>query len=500
MAGVCERFAHRVSKKLVYGHMAELEAIIGLEVHAQMNTKTKMFCACDNDAFQKPPNTTVCPVCMGHPGTLPVPNKEAVAKAIKASLAIGCSVNAENHFDRKHYFYPDLPSGFQISQYDFPLASKGEIEYELVDASGSVTKTLVCGITRLHMENDAGKLTHSGNKTLCDYNRAGTPLMEIVTEPDLRNSDEAVAFAQELRRILIAVDASEADMFKGMMRFDASISLREKGTEKLNPRSEIKNLNSFKALERALQYEEKRLRDSWEETGGPLKGNITVGWMDDEGKTRMLRDKEDAMDYRYFPEPDIPPLKIDKKMLEQIKKDLPTSPREIRNHYRSLGLTDAESTMLLDQSKLRELFDEAFKEFNDGKKASSLILTQLVGFLKAENKTIDDAPSKEDIFELAHWIKVGQLSSNSGKDVLKKMVATGKSASHIMDSEGMEQISDDSAIEALVKKAIDANPDAIESYKSGKGAALGAIVGWVMKESKGQANPGKVNEILKKLL
>ncbi len=204
----------------------ELEVIIGLEVHAQMSTKTKMFCGCDNDAFGKVPNTTVCPVCMGHPGTLPVPNGETVKKAIKASLAIGCTVNLRSHFDRKHYFYPDLPSGFQISQYDFPLSVKGKVAYDIVDGSGKITAQNICGITRLHMENDAGKLTHKGNSTLCDYNRAGTPLMEIVTDPDLRSAEEAVAFAQALRRILIAVDASEADMFKGMMRFDASISLR----------------------------------------------------------------------------------------------------------------------------------------------------------------------------------------------------------------------------------------------------------------------------------
>ena len=258
--------------------MAELEVIIGLEVHAQANTKTKMFCGCVDNAWNKGPNETVCPVCMGHPGTLPVPNKEAFLKAIRASLALQCTVNPESHFDRKHYFYPDLPSGFQISQYDFPLASKGTVEYDILAPDGSAkAEGMKCGITRLHMENDAGKLTHRGSLTLCDYNRAGTPLMEIVTEPDLRSAEEAVAFVQELRRILIAVNASEADMFKGMMRFDASISLREKGTEKLNPRSEIKNLNSFKALEKALQYEEKRLRALWDETRGPLKGNITVG-------------------------------------------------------------------------------------------------------------------------------------------------------------------------------------------------------------------------------
>ncbi|OGJ59920.1 glutaminyl-tRNA synthase (glutamine-hydrolyzing) subunit B [Candidatus Peribacteria bacterium RIFCSPHIGHO2_01_FULL_55_13] len=480
--------------------MPELEAIIGLEIHAQMSTKTKMFCGCDNDAWNKAPNTTVCPVCMGHPGTLPVPNAEAVAKAVKASLAIGCTVAPNCHFDRKHYFYPDLPAGYQISQYDFPLSKAGKVDYELRDSSGKVTEEKVCRITRLHMENDAGKLTHRGKKTLCDYNRAGTPLMEIVTEPDLRSADEAVAFVQELRRILIAVDASEADMFKGMMRFDASISLREKGTEKLNVRSEIKNLNSFKSLEKALQYEEKRLRKLWEEEGGPMKGAITVGWQDDEEKTRMLRDKETADDYRYFPEPDIPPLEFDAKELNAIKKKLPELPKALRDRYLKLGLDSKQSMQVIDDAALRMIFDAVYEKTGDGKRAVSLVLTQLLGFLNAANKTVAEGPSAKAMLELVEAIETGTISGNAGKDVMEKMVATGKSAQEIIAAEGMQQISDDSAIEELVKKAIAANPKAIESWKAGKEAALGTIVGWVMKESKGQANPGKVNAILKKLL
>lgn len=478
--------------------MPQLEAIIGLEVHAQVATKTKMFCACDNDAFNKEPNTTVCPVCMGHPGTLPVPNAEAVNKAVTASLSLGCTVHEQCHFDRKHYFYPDLPSGFQISQYDFPLATKGAVAYDVLDSGGKKVAEKTCRITRLHLENDAGKLTHIGDRTLCDYNRAGTPLMEIVTEPDLRNAEEAVAFAQELRRILIAVGASGADMFKGEMRFDASISLREVGTEKLNPRSEIKNLNSFKALEKALQYEEKRLRDSWEETGGPLKGNITVGWQDDKEQTRMLRDKEDAQDYRYFPEPDIPPLTFDADILAQAKHALPKLPRELRMHYVTLGLEDAQAMQLLDEPVLRALYDTVFEKTKDAGRASGLVLTQLVGALKAANKPLSEAPSKESILELLDAIATGSISANTGKDVLAKMVATGHNASSIIAKEGLQQISDDSAIEKYVEEALTKNPKAVEDFKAGKQAALGAIVGYVMKQTKGQANPGKVNEIVAK--
>jgi aspartyl-tRNA(Asn)/glutamyl-tRNA(Gln) amidotransferase subunit B len=480
--------------------MAEFETIIGLEVHAQMSTKTKMFCNCDNDAFGKAPNTTVCPICMGHPGTLPVPNGEAVNKAIKTSLALKGTVNADNHFDRKHYFYPDLPMGFQISQYDFPLSSGGSVSYIMRDDSGQVVNEGVCGITRLHMENDAGKLTHRGATTLCDYNRAGTPLMEIVTEPDLRSPEEAVAFAQELRRILIAMNASDADMFKGMMRFDASISLREKGSKELNPRSEIKNLNSFKSLERALKYEERRLTDEWEKCGGPLPNDITVGWLDDEEKTKVLRDKETADDYRYFPEPDIPPLQFTKEDIENIRKELPPLPRERKQQYLDLGLDDALAVQLIDQPELQRIFDAVYEKTKDTKRTSGLVLTQLLGFLRAEEKELSDAPNAESITELVEKIDDGTISANAGKDVLEKMVQTGKSASEIIEEEGMQQISDNSTIEELVQKAIDANPQAIESYKKGKEAALGAIVGWVMKESKGQANPAKVNEILKKKL
>jgi len=478
--------------------MPELEVIIGLEVHAQMNTKSKLFCGCDNDAFGKPPNTTVCPICMGHPGTLPVPNKEVIKKAIKTSLAIKCTVNKENHFDRKHYFYPDLPAGFQISQYDFPLASKGTVTYEVRDDSGEVTDSRECRITRLHMENDAGKLTHRGPSTLVDFNRAGTPLMEIVTEPDLRSAEDASSFAQELRRILIAVNTSEADMFKGMMRFDASISLREKGTEKLNPRSEIKNLNSFKALEKALTYEEKRLRKLWNENGGPISCDITTGWLDDEEKTKVLREKETADDYRYFPEPDIPPLVLEESMIKEIQESVTALPGEQKQKYKELGLNDKQSDQLIDNPTLRTIFDAVYEKTNDAKRSASLVLTQLLGFLNAANKTPGEGPDAAALLELVAKIDDGTISSNAGKDVLGKMVETGKPAAEIIEAEGMQQISDDSAIEDLVQQAIDANPQAIESYKAGKEAALGAIVGWVMKESKGQADPAKVNQLLQK--
>lgn len=470
--------------------MTELETIIGLEVHAQIATKTKMFCSCPSDTFGREPNTAVCPICMGHPGTLPVPNREALREAIRAALALQCTIQENFHFDRKHYFYPDLPSGFQISQYDFPLAKNGTLSF------GERT----CRIRRLHVENDAGKLTHRGLATLCDFNRAGTPLMEIVTEPDLRSPADAVSFAEELRRVLIAIGASEADMFKGMMRFDASISLREKDQSFLHPRSEIKNLNSFKALEKALTFEEGRLRKLWEEHGGPLPHTITVGWLDEEERTRVLRDKEEADDYRYFPEPDIPPFHFTKEMLGEIGKELPELPREIVSRYTSLGLSESQALQLLDEPRLRLLFDAITEETHDAKRAASLILTQLLGALTEAGKGIQDAPTPQSLLELSRVITEGTISSHTGKEVLLAMVRSGKSPKELIAEKGLRKISDTKTLEELVTRALAANQQAVDDFRRGKEAALSAVVGWIMKETKGQADPAKVNELLRKEL
>lgn len=470
---------------------ATLDVIIGLEVHAQMNTKSKMFCRCDNDAFEKAPNTTVCPVCMGHPGSLPVPNAAAVEKAMRMSLALHCTVHPSSHFDRKHYFYPDLPSGFQISQYDFPLATKGYVDY------GEEQR---CLIHRLHIENDAGKLTHVGRNTLCDYNRAGTPLMEIVTEPDLKSAASARMFAEELRRILLAVDASDADMYKGMMRFDASISLKERGTEKLNPRSEIKNLNSFRALERALTFEEKRLRVLWDETDGPLPGDITVGWDDDAGETRILRNKESATDYRYFPEPDIPPLICTEEAIEMLRASLPKLPSERRRELRGMGLSEAECLTLQDTPALLERFEAIAAKTGNPRQASSLVLTQLMGFLNAKKKSVADAPSSSDLLALIDCVASGKIAPNAAKEVLEIMVETGEKPAAVIEERGLEQLQNTEEIDKLVEEALAANPQAVASYGSGKEAALDAIVGWIMKASKGKANPAHISESLKALL
>jgi len=467
----------------------DLEVIIGLEVHAQMNTKTKMFCSCDNDAFGKPPNTTVCPICMGHPGTLPVPNGEAIQKAMEAAAALKCTLASDHHLDRKNYFYPDLPMGFQISQYDFPLATGGRVDF---GEKGT------CDITRLHIENDAGKLSHAGGRSYCDYNRAGTPLMEIVTEPDLRSADDAVAFAQELQRILVTIDASEADMYKGMMRFDASISLRPKGEKKLYPRSEIKNLNSFKSLGKALLFEEKRMRALWEE-GHPQDKEVTVHWDDDKEVGVIMREKESAADYRYFPEPDIPPIHFSAETIQEMTESAVELPQERKENYLAAGLHEDQALLLTGSPRLAEFYDHVASAFSH-QQAGPVVLTQLLGFLKTANKELPDGPSADAIVELLKHIDDDAISANAGKTVLEKMVQTGKAASEIIAEEGMQLVSDVVAIEKLVREAIEKNPKAVADIREGKERAKGAIVGYVMGKTKGQANPKLVNDLVERLV
>lgn len=470
--------------------MSSLEAIIGLEVHAQVSTKTKMFCSCPLDTFGKPPNTATCPICMGHPGTLPVPNEGVVRKVVRAARALRCTIAPENHLDRKNYFYPDLPAGFQISQYDYPLAKDGEVVFG---------EQQHCRVRRLHIENDAGKLMHAKGRSYCDFNRAGTPLMEIVTEPDLRSPAQAVAFAKELQRILVAMEASEADMYKGMMRFDASISLRPKSEEKLYPRSEIKNLNSFKALGKALAFEERRLRELWEGGQAPVK-EVTVHWDDEREVGVILRDKESAADYRYFPEPDIPPLHLDEAFLRGVDTAIGELPQERRARYREAGLSEAEATTLIDDPALAMFFDAVVAATGDPKRAGSTILTQLQGYLKAASKTLSEGPTPEQVIALLELVDAGTISANAAKGVLEKMVVSGKKAQEIVEEEELGHVADAALLEKLVREAIEKDPGAVADVRAGNAKALGALVGYVMKVTKGQADPAKVNELLKRHL
>jgi aspartyl-tRNA(Asn)/glutamyl-tRNA(Gln) amidotransferase subunit B len=505
----------------------KLEAIIGLEIHAQIATKTKMFCSCDNDAFGSPPNSRICPVCTGQPGVLPAPNKKALELGVKAALALDCEIPRNSKFDRKNYFYPDLPYGYQISQFDEPISIDGKVEIRLNGEKKEI------GITRLHLENDAGKLTHVGNFSLCDYNRAGTPLMEIVSEPDLRSAAEAKIYAEEVQKILQFVGSSNADLFKGEMRFDASVSLREVGTEELNPRAEIKNLNSFRSLEAAIDFEIGRQKKLWSENKIP-ESDSTVGWDEEKGETFLMRAKESAADYHYFPEPDIPPLILEKEFVENLRSKLPELPLTRRERFvTEFEVSEDDARNLTESKNLADYFEEVVKISGDAKKSAAWILSELLARMKkikfskkgdeklqAMNKSgsfylLDGEEgdftsefcdiksqkiSAENLGALVGKIVAGEISGKIGKEIFPEMWASGKAVDDILKEKGIEQISDDGEIEKFLDKAIATNPDAIADFQNGKERALGAIVGEVMKLSKGQANPAKVNELLKKKL
>ncbi|MBD3360309.1 Asp-tRNA(Asn)/Glu-tRNA(Gln) amidotransferase subunit GatB [Candidatus Peregrinibacteria bacterium] len=480
----------------------EFESVIGLEIHAQISTKSKMFCRCDNDSFGKPPNINVCPVCMGFPGQLPVTNEEAVEKGIMTALALNCEVLEYCKFDRKNYFYPDSPKGFQISQFDEPLSINGYVAVEIYDKEGKVERKFRVEITRLHLEDDAGKLTHVKNGSLVDFNRAGTPLMEIVSEPDMRSAREAGSYAREIQKILRYIGSSEADMEKGMMRFDASVSIRPKGEKKLYARAEIKNLNSFKALENAIDYEIKRQIDLWE-TGKPLNGLTTVGWDDELQKTYFMREKEESDDYRYFPEPDIPPIHIDKKMIENIKEEIPELPNIKKKKYlEKYGLNEDDARILSGDLKLAQYFEEVVGKCNNPKKAVSFINTILMKHLKEELIDVDEQKVSSDMMaELINLVGDGEISNNLAKgEIFEEMYKTGKSPKKIIEEKGFKQVSDTGKIEEICKKVISKNKKTVEDIRKGKDKAFGFLVGQVMKEMKGQANPEIVNETLRKML
>jgi aspartyl-tRNA(Asn)/glutamyl-tRNA(Gln) amidotransferase subunit B len=507
-------------------HFMNLEAIIGLEIHAQISTKTKMFCGCDNDAFGKEPNSCICPVCTGQPGTLPVPNSSAIEKGAKAALALGCRILPHSKFDRKNYFYPDLPAGYQISQFDEPISEHGAIEIEVRDPSTGESKLKKkIGITRLHLENDAGKLTHVGNSSLVDFNRAGTPLMEIVSKPDIRSPAEARAYAEAVQAIVQYAGSSHADMFKGEMRFDASVSLRPVGEERLYPRAEIKNLNSFKALESAIAYEIKRQTKLWE-AGTPPASEQTVGWNDEKGETYLMREKESAADYRYFPEPDIPPLEFTPEQIAAWKSELPELPLARRARFvQDYQLTEQDAATLTADKVLADYFEEVAEKSGQPKKAANWVLTEVLGRMKnkllaedgnemafedGEGILLEDSIDsvldlKFTASQLAALIKMiedGAISGKQAKEILDFMFVgeDGGDPAAIAKAKGMEQVSDSSAIEKFVDEVIAANESVVADFKSGKGNALGFLVGQVMKASGGQANPKLVNELLAKKL
>ncbi|MDD3861932.1 MAG: Asp-tRNA(Asn)/Glu-tRNA(Gln) amidotransferase subunit GatB [Candidatus Gracilibacteria bacterium] len=477
----------------------EFETVIGLEIHAQISTKTKMFCRCAADAFGKEPNVNTCPVCMGFPGQLPVINNEAVKKGVIAALALNCEIPEYCKFDRKNYFYPDSPKGFQISQFDEPLSKNGWVDIEVGVENSRKIKVR---ITRLHLEDDAGKLTHVRNGSLVDFNRSGEPLMEIVSDPDMRSAEEASAYAREIQKILRYVGSSEADMEKGMMRFDASVSIRPKGEDKLYPRSEIKNLNSFKSLESAIEFEIKRQTGLWEE-GSPLKGQTTVGWNEEKQETYFMRDKEDSDDYRYFPEPDLPPLYFDRGLIDKYKKELPELPQVKKQRYiEEMNLAEDDARILAQDLKMAQYFEKVVAGCGDIKKAVSFINTVLMKHLREELISVEEQKvTPEMMIELIKLVNDGVISNSLAKsEVFEEMYSAGKFPKNIVEEKGFKQVSDASAIELACKKIVEENPQSIIDIKAGKDKAIGFLVGQVMKEMKGQGNPQVVNEVLKKVL
>jgi len=473
----------------------EFEPVIGLEVHAQLKTKTKIFCSCST-AFGSPPNTHVCPVCLGMPGTLPVLNKKVVEYALLMAMATNCSINQVNRFARKNYYYPDLPKGYQISQYELPIAEHGYLDIEVNGDNKRI------GITRIHMEEDAGKLTHDQHRPLSmvDFNRTGVPLIEIVSEPDIRSSEEAGAYLRQMHAILRYLDICDGNMEEGSFRCDANISIRPKGEKKLGTRAELKNLNSFKNVEKSIEYEIYRQKDILLDNGIIIQE--TRLWNADTNSTTSMRSKEEANDYRYFPDPDLVPLHIDKKWINALKKDLPELPQEKKERFTTeYGLPSTDAEVLTSSRDIADYFDECVKLFNQPKQIGNWIMGSLLALLNLENKTISESPvSAHHLTDMLKLIDKGLISGKIAKKVFDEMAKTGKPPKKIVEEKGLVQVTDKSEIESIVIEIISNNSKEAEAYKNGKTKLLGFFVGQVMKATRGKANPQIVNKILKEKL
>lgn len=467
------------------------ETVIGLEVHVELHTKSKIFCGCST-AFGAPPNSHTCPVCLGHPGVLPVLNKQAVEYAMKAAMALNCQIADVTKFDRKNYFYPDSPKAYQISQYDKPVGEHGWIEIEV----NGETKRI--GITRVHLEEDAGKLTHvdGGYASLVDFNRVGTPLIEIVSEPDLRSPEEARAYLEKLKAIMQYCDVSDVKMEEGSLRCDANISLRPFGQEEFGTKAELKNMNSFRGVQRGLEYEEWRQADVLESGGKVVQE--TRRWDEAQGKTLTMRSKEQAHDYRYFPDPDLVSLHIDEAWKERIRATIPELPDARKQRYVSeYSLPSYDAEVITSSIKLADFFEESLNYTKDAKAVSNWIMGDLLGYLNANNLELTDVKiTGKGLGEMIGLMEKGTISSKIAKTVFKSMLETGKDPQTIVEEQGLVQISDEGAIKAVVDKVVESNPQSVADFKAGKEKAVGFLVGQVMKETKGKANPGLVNKLI----
>jgi aspartyl-tRNA(Asn)/glutamyl-tRNA(Gln) amidotransferase subunit B len=470
----------------------EFEPIIGLEVHAQLNTKSKIFSPTSTE-FGGTPNSHVSPICLGMPGVLPVLNKEVLEYAFKTAIALNCELHPRSRFARKNYFYPDLPKGYQISQYEEPFSTNGWLD---IETNGS-TKRI--NITRIHMEEDAGKLIHDnlGNSSFVDLNRAGVPLVEIVSEPELSSAEEAVEYMKKLRSILRYIGVCDGNMEEGSLRCDANVSVRPKGSDKLGTKAEIKNVNSFKYVQKAIEHEIKRqilLLENGEEVI-----QETRLFDSNKGVTFSMRSKEEAHDYRYFPDPDLLPVVIDKEQIEEIRNSLPELPDQRLTRFKEeYNLPEYDAGVLTSTKEIADYFEDCLKKYNNPKIVSNWIMTEVLRELKGEEDIKSFPISPEKLGELLILIDDGTINGKIAKDVFENMFTSGKSANQIVEEKGMKQISDQSELENIVSRILADHPDEISRYKAGDQKLMGFFVGQVMKETKGKANPKIVNEILRK--
>ena len=475
------------------------EAVIGLEVHVQIRTKSKMFCSCAN-RFGAEPNTLTCPVCLGYPGTLPVPNRAAIKAAVKAGLLTGCTIAKFSKFDRKSYFYPDLVKNYQISQFDLPFCTGGVMHLSGTGFSGAEIEPKDIGITRIHLEEDPAKLTHFAHSSGADYNRSGVPLLEIVSEPDIRSADEAYAYLTNLKEMMRYGEISDCDMEKGQMRCDVNVSLRPAGQKEFGTKIEMKNLNSFRAVHRAIEAEIDRQAQLLD-AGVTLKQE-TRGWDDEAGDSYLMRTKESAHDYRYFPDPDLLPVIFTDADIEAIRAELPEMPEAKRQRFiNDYSLTAYDAGVLTADRKLAAYFDEAAKLVKNPKNAANWIISALLSLTGSAKVAISDCPvTPAMLAELVNAVDSGKISGKTGKDLLPEMFESGKTAGALIEEKGLTQVSDSSAIAGVVTQALEANPKQVGEFKAGNERVLQYLVGQVMKLSKGRANPQLVVTELKKQL
>ena len=468
----------------------DYESVIGLEVHSELSTKTKIFCSCPT-GFGAAPNSQTCPICMAMPGTLPVLNEKVVEYAVKAGLATDCEISRDSKNDRKNYFYPDLPKSYQISQFDKPLCTKGKIEIQTNNGKK------IIGITRIHIEEDAGKLNHNefGGGSLVDLNRAGVPLIEIVSEPDLRTAEEVELYLRKLKSILEYIEVSDCKMQEGSLRADVNVSVRKKGETKFGTRTEMKNMNSFRSITRAIDYEIERQIDVIE-NGGKIEQE-TLRWDEVSGKTFSMRDKEDAQDYRYFPDPDLVAIKLSEEYIENIKNMLPELPESRKQRYiEEYKLSEKDANIITASKHLSDLFENAVKECNNPKAVNNWIISDISRILNEEEMEPSQIPfNSNQLAKLVMLIDNGTISSSIGKKVLVELFEQPRDPSDIIKEKGWIQISDEGAIREVVQKVLQCNPQSISDYKAGKDKALGFLVGQAMKETKGKANPQMLNKM-----